>query len=119
MSEHETESPRLESDRSTEHATGTGGLGSKSAYFALFSQIGITLLVANLGGALLGRWVDSLLNSGPIFLIVGFIGGFVVGALGAAQIVARGLKQFEAQDAIEKAARLARRRAESEDKELR
>ena len=50
---------------------------------------------------------------------VGFVGGFVVGALGAAQIVARGLKQFEAQDVIEKAARLARRRAESEDKELR
>ena len=119
MSERETESPPLESDRPNEHATGTGSLGSKSAYFALFSQSGITLLVANLGGALLGRWVDSLLNSGPIFLIVGFIGGFVVGALGAAQIVARGLKQFDAQDAIEKAARLARRRAESEDKELR
>ena len=119
MREHKTESPRLESDRSTEHATGTGGFGSKSAYFVLFSQIGITLLVANLGGALLGRWVDSLLSSGPIFLIVGFVGGFVVGALGAAQIVARGLKQFEAQDAVESAARLARRRAESEERELR
>jgi hypothetical protein len=52
-------------------------------------------------------------------LIVGFVGGFVVGALGAAQIVARGLKKFEEQDALEKAARLARRRAESEERELR
>lgn len=119
MSERETESPPLESDRPNEHASDTGSLGSKSAYFALFSQIGITLLVANLGGALLGRWVDSLLSSGPIFLIVGFVGGFVVGALGAAQIIARGLKQFEAQDAVENAARLARRRAESEERELR
>ena len=53
--------------------------GSKSAFIALFSQIGITLFVANLGGALLGRWVDGALNSTPIFLIAGFVGGFAVG----------------------------------------
>jgi hypothetical protein len=93
--------------------------GSKSAFVALFSQIGITLLVANLAGALLGRWVDGALNCSPLFLITGFLGGFAVGAVGAAQLIKRSLKQFELSDKADREARLARRRAESEREEQR
>ena len=108
MSEHEIESPPLESDRPNEHATGTGSLGSKSAYFALFSQIGISLLIANLGGALLGHWIDGQLNSGPIFLILGFIGGFTAGAVAAARLVQRTLRHLDALDAATKTAKRER-----------
>ncbi len=115
--QREPEAPRLESDRPQRSPTGAVNFGSKGAFIALFSQIGITLLVANLGGALLGRWVDGALNSNPIFLIVGFIGGFGVGAVGAAQLIKRALKQFELSDTADREARLARRRAESEREE--
>ena len=37
------------------------GLGRAGAYFALFSQVGLILLVTNLGGALLGHWADEQL----------------------------------------------------------
>ena len=106
--------PRLESDPQADRSVGLTSIGGKSAYIALFSQIGITLLVANLGGALLGHWVDGLLGSGPLLLVVGFMIGFGVGAIGAAQLVTRALKRFEELDAIDKAERLARRIEASE-----
>ena len=111
--------PRLESDPQADRSAGLTSIGGKSAYIALFSQIGITLFVANLGGALLGRWVDGALNSTPIFLVAGFVGGFAVGAVGAAQLIRRALRQFEASDAADRAARLAQRRAESGEEEPR
>ena len=106
--------PRLESDPQADRTVGLTSVGGKSAYIALFSQIGITLLVANLGGALLGHWVDGLLGSGPLLLVVGFVIGFGVGAIGAAQLVTRALKRFEELDAIDRAERLARRVRASE-----
>jgi F0F1-type ATP synthase assembly protein I len=64
----------------------------------LFSQIGAMLLVANLGGALLGNWLDDLIGSGPLFLVVGFLGGFAVGSIGAARTVRRALNLIDAED---------------------
>lgn len=80
----------------------------KGAYLALFSQIGISLLIANLGGALLGNWIDGQLNSGPIFLILGFVGGFVAGAVAAARLVQRTLRHLDALDVAAKAAKRER-----------
>ena len=117
--EREIGNPRLESPQSPDEVVGLMSDIGKSAYLALFSQIGITLFVANLGGALLGRWVDGALNSTPIFLVAGFVGGFAVGAVGAAQLIRRALRQFEASDAADRAARLAQRRAESGEEEPR
>ncbi len=117
--QREPEAPRLESEPPRRPSTSGVNFGSKSAFIALFSQIGITLFVANLGGALLGRWVDGALNSTPIFLVAGFVGGFAVGAVGAAQLIRRALRQFEASDAADRAARLAQRRAESGEEEPR
>ena len=106
--EREVGDPRLESPQIPDEAVGlTTGVG-KGAYVALFSQIGISLLITNLGGALLGHWLDGQLNSEPIFLILGFIGGFSAGAVIAARLVQRTLRQFDELDAIEKAAKRER-----------
>ena len=43
------------------------------AYLALFSEIGISLLVTTLIGVLVGHWVDEQLGTLPVFMIVGFL----------------------------------------------
>ena len=100
--------PRLESPQIHDEAVGlTTGIG-RGAYLALFSQIGISLLVTNLGGALLGHWIDGQLNSEPIFLVLGFVGGFAGGALVAARMVQRMIRRLDALDAAAKQARRER-----------
>ena len=69
--EREFADPPLESPQNPDEVVGLMSDIGKGAYLALFSQIGISLLIANLGGALLGHWIDGQLNSGPIFLILG------------------------------------------------
>ena len=86
----------------------------KGAYLALFSQIGISLLIANLGGALLGHWIDGQLNSEPIFLVLGFIGGFIAGAVAAARLVQRTLRHL---DAVDVAAKAAKREREARERD--
>jgi F0F1-type ATP synthase assembly protein I len=106
--EREVGAPRLESQQVSDEAVGlTTGIG-RGAYLALFSQIGISLLVLNLGGALLGHWMDGQLNSGPLFLVLGFVGGFVAGAVIAARLVRRTLRLLDRFDAAAKAAKQER-----------
>ena len=100
--------PRLESPQNPDEVVGLMSDIGKGAYLALFSQIGISLLIANLGGALLGHWVDGQLNSEPIFLILGFIGGFTAGAVAAARLVQRTLRHLDALDVAAKAAKRER-----------
>jgi F0F1-type ATP synthase assembly protein I len=100
--------PRLESPQIPDKAVGLTTDIGKSAYLALFSQIGISLLIANLGGALLGHWIDGQLSSGPLFLILGFIGGFTAGAVVAARLVQRTLRHLDAIDVATKAAQRER-----------
>ncbi len=45
---------------------------------ALLSQVGISMLAPIIGGVYLGRWLDSRLNSQPIFLFAFIIIGIVV-----------------------------------------
>jgi hypothetical protein len=106
--EREFGSPRLESPQNPDEVVGLMSDMGKGAYLALFSQIGISLLIANLGGALLGHWVDGQLNSEPIFLILGFIGGFTAGAVAAARLVQRTLRHLDALDVAAKAAKRER-----------
>ena len=106
--EREFGSPRLESPQIPDEAVGLMTDIGKGAYLALFSQIGISLLIANLGGALLGHWIDGQLNSGPIFLILGFVGGFVAGAVAAARLVQRTLRHLDALDVAAKAVKRER-----------
>ena len=106
--EREFGDPRLESPQNPDEVVGLMSDIGKGAYLALFSQIGISLLIANLGGALLGHWIDGQLNSGPIFLILGFVGGFVAGAVAAARLVQRTLRHLDALDVAAKAVKRER-----------
>jgi len=69
--------------------TGFGG------YLALFSEIGMVLLVTTLLGIAAGYWVDQRLNTLPIFVLVGFFAGAGTGAVGIYRLITRFLKRFE------------------------
>jgi ATP synthase protein I len=68
------------------------GLG---AYLALFSEIGIVLLVTTLAGVMGGYWLDQQLGTLPVFVLVGFLGGAGVGAVGIWRMISRFLKRFD------------------------
>ena len=72
--------------------------GRAGAYFALFSEIGILLLVTTLLGVGAGYWLDERLGTLPIFLIVGFLAGAGVGTIGIAQLIRRFLVALDADD---------------------
>lgn len=65
------------------------------AYLALFSEIGLVLLVTTLLGALGGYWVDGQLGTLPAFLVVGFLGGAFVGALMIWRLISRFLAKYD------------------------
>lgn len=69
--------------------------GRAWAYFALFSEIGIVLLITILAGLGAGYWVDTRLNSLPIFALIGFALGLVVGARGVWVLISRFLATFD------------------------
>jgi len=96
--QRESQTPRLESPRTPNEPPVEAAFGGKSAYLVLFSQIGAMLLVATLGGALLGNWLDEVLGIGPVLLVVGFLGGFAVGSVGAARTVSRALNMIDEED---------------------
>lgn len=71
--------------------------GQAGAYFVLFSEIGILLLVTTLAGALLGHWLDVQLGIAttlPVFVVVGFLGGAGIGAVGIYRLINRFLSRF-------------------------
>jgi hypothetical protein len=69
--------------------------GRTGAYIALFSEIGIVLLVTTLIGVLAGYWADGQLGTLPIFLIVGFLAGAGSGTVMIYRLVSRFLKTIE------------------------
>lgn len=69
--------------------------GRASAYFALFSEIAIVLLVTTLLGALSGYWLDQRLGTLPILALVGVLGGFGLGGVGVYRLIVRFLAGFE------------------------
>jgi F0F1-type ATP synthase assembly protein I len=68
------------------------GLGG---YLALFSEIGMVLLVTTLAGVAAGYWLDQRLGTLPIFVLVGFLGGAGIGTVGIYRLITRFLKRFE------------------------
>jgi F0F1-type ATP synthase assembly protein I len=69
--------------------------GRGLAYFALFSEIGLSLLVTTLLGTLAGYWLDGQLGTNPICAIVGFLVGAGSGAWGIYKLVSRFLATIE------------------------
>ena len=65
------------------------------AYAALFSEIGISLLVTTLIGVLAGYWADGQLGTLPIFVVVGFLAGAGTGTLMIYRLVSRFLRTIE------------------------
>jgi ATP synthase protein I len=71
------------------------GLGRSAAYFALFSEIGLTLLVTVLAGVLVGYWIDQQLGTLPIFVLVGLLIGLTTGAVAMYRMISRFLAKYE------------------------
>lgn len=69
--------------------------GRTGAYLALFSEIGIVLLVATLAGVGVGYFVDTRLGSIPVFVTIGFLIGAAVGARAVYVLVVRFLSTFD------------------------
>ena len=65
------------------------------AYVALFSEIGISLLVTTLVGVLVGYWIDKQLGTLPVFLLVGFLVGAGSGTVMIAKLINRFLKETD------------------------
>jgi len=62
------------------------------AYAALFSEIGISLLVTTLVGVFSGYWLDQQLGTVPVFAIIGFLVGAGSGSVMIYRLVNRFLK---------------------------
>ncbi len=69
--------------------------GRTFAYFALFSEIGVVLLVTVLVGVLGGYWVDQRLSTLPVFVLVGLFLGLAVGARTIWRLISRFLADAE------------------------
>jgi len=65
------------------------------AYAALFSEIGISLLVTTLLGVLIGYWADGQFGTLPVFVIVGFLVGAGAGTVMIYRLVSKFLKTIE------------------------
>ncbi len=68
------------------------GLG---AMFALFSEIGMVLLVTTLAGVAAGYWADQQLGTRWVFVLIGFLAGAGLGAFAIFRLVTRFLKRFD------------------------
>lgn len=66
-----------------------------SAYALLFTEIGVSLFVTTLLGALAGHWLDLQLGTKPLFVLVGFLGGATIGAIGDYRLISRFLARFK------------------------
>jgi F0F1-type ATP synthase assembly protein I len=69
--------------------------GRNGAYLALFSEIGLLLLVTTLVGIAGGYWLDQRLGTLPVFVLVGFLAGAGTGAVGIYRLIIRFLARYE------------------------
>jgi hypothetical protein len=78
----------------TAHRTARSWLDLLSNYYLLI-KVGIVLVVAIFGGALLGDLIGDRLGTQPFFLITGLFAGTAVGGAAAATMVARFIRGMQ------------------------
>jgi F0F1-type ATP synthase assembly protein I len=69
--------------------------GRVGAYLALFSEIGLVLLVTTLTGVFVGYWVDKQVGTLPVFVLVGLAAGMGAGAIAVRRLINRFLASFD------------------------
>ncbi len=69
--------------------------GRGLAYLALFSEIGVSLLVTTLLGVLAGYWADQQLGTVPILTVIGFFAGAGIGTVAIYKLVSGFLETIE------------------------
>lgn len=69
--------------------------GPGFGYLILFTEIGATLLVTTLVGALGGYWLDGQLGTNPLLAMTGFLIGAGTGAYGIYKLVSRFLATID------------------------
>jgi ATP synthase protein I len=69
--------------------------GRTGAYLALFTEIGLLLLVTTLAGVLGGYWLDQELGTLPVFVLVGFFAGAGAGTIGIYRLITRFLDRLD------------------------
>ena len=69
--------------------------GRVGAYLALFSEIGLVLLVTTLVGVLVGYWADKQVGTLPVFVLVGLAAGMGAGAVAVRRLIERFLASFD------------------------
>lgn len=69
--------------------------GRGSAYLALFSEIGLVLLVTTLAGVGIGYWADQRLGTIPVFVLIGLLVGMAIGARAVWLLVSRFLAAMD------------------------
>jgi F0F1-type ATP synthase assembly protein I len=67
-------------------------------YFALFTEIGLVLFVTTMVGALAGHWLDEQLQTNPLFVVTGFLGGAFLGAVADYRLLTRFLRRLDETD---------------------
>jgi hypothetical protein len=67
-------------------------------YFALFTEIGLVLFVTTMVGALAGHWLDEQLQTNPLFVVTGFLGGALLGAVADYRLLTRFLRRLDETD---------------------
>ncbi len=71
------------------------GSGTGLGYLVLFTEIGFTLLVTTLLGALGGYWLDGRLGTTPLFGMLGFLAGAGIGTYAIYKLVSRYLATID------------------------
>ena len=69
--------------------------GRVGAYLALFSEIGLVLLVTTLAGVLVGYWADKQVGTLPVFVLIGLAAGMGAGAVAVRRLITRFLASFD------------------------
>lgn len=67
----------------------SGGKRNPFQAMALMSAITSYLVGSILAGIFIGRWIDDMLHTSPLFLIVGLLLGLASGVLGMIRLINR------------------------------